>query len=283
MKIREALKQERLAQHKTQSEWIKNIDMSVSHYSEIESGYSHNGKESDIDSEDLLVLLKSNHVDVLDFFSKVEDSYAINRKNLEYQKLSQELTDAFNEADAKKAKRIKNKIASLPEINKKELYYRAVLISADLKDHMTSLSPNMIVKIDQVVYQSNNWLEDREALVIFGNSMPILSKELLVQRMGQVLRKYNDIENFSEIVQRRISTICINYLFNAIFLKSTDEHINSTLRLIYKLPSDDIFGMKKLIAKYFEDVLNGDVKHIHELKELMIRNGLEGTAKRLPI
>ena len=59
MKIREALRKERLAQHKTQAAWIKNISMSVSHYSEIETGYAKSGKEADIDSEKLILLLKS--------------------------------------------------------------------------------------------------------------------------------------------------------------------------------------------------------------------------------
>ncbi len=283
MKIREALKQERLAQHKTQNEWVKDINISVSHYSEIESGYARNGKQYDIDSEDLLILLKSNNVDVLDFFSKVEKSYVTNPKEIEYQKLSQELTEAFNNANAQQAEKIKKQIEKLPDVNKNKLYYRAVLISADLKDHMVSLSQNMINRIDQVIYQSNNWLEDSEALIIFGNSMPILSKNILIQRMGQILRKYNDIKNMSEIMQRRISTICINYLYNAIFLKGTDKYINSTLLFLQKLPADDIFGMKKLIAQYFKDVLSGDIKHIHELKKLMIRSGLQGIVNKLPI
>lgn len=46
MKIREAFRKERLAQHKTQAAWIKNIPISVSHYSEIETGYAKNGKEA---------------------------------------------------------------------------------------------------------------------------------------------------------------------------------------------------------------------------------------------
>lgn len=44
--------------------------MSVSHYSEIETGYAKNGKEADIDSEKLILLLKSNHVDIIKFLSQ---------------------------------------------------------------------------------------------------------------------------------------------------------------------------------------------------------------------
>ena len=75
MRINEALKRERLAQHKTQSQWIRDINVSLSHYSEIESGYSRNGKSSDIDSEVLIKLLKSNNVNITNFFESVADAY----------------------------------------------------------------------------------------------------------------------------------------------------------------------------------------------------------------
>lgn len=64
MKIREDLRKERLAQHKTQAAWIKNIPIYVSHYSEIETGYAKNGKEADI----------------IKFFESVNGSYKIDER-----------------------------------------------------------------------------------------------------------------------------------------------------------------------------------------------------------
>lgn len=104
MTIGEALRRERKAQHKTQAQWIKKIDMLVSHYSEIESGYKHNGKSSDIDSEDLILLLKSNHVNLGDFFDSVKDAYIVDEK-IEF--LSRELYKALNEANYTKAEQIR--------------------------------------------------------------------------------------------------------------------------------------------------------------------------------
>ena len=99
MKIREALRKERLAQHKTQAAWIKNIPMSVSHYSEIETGYAKNGKEADIDSEKLILLLKSNHVDIIKFFESVNGSYKIDERARMIEDISNQLSIAFNNND----------------------------------------------------------------------------------------------------------------------------------------------------------------------------------------
>lgn len=68
LNVGQALKNERLAQNKTQREWIRDIHISVSRYSEIENGIIKNGKKADIGSEQLIWLLESNNVDVRDFF-----------------------------------------------------------------------------------------------------------------------------------------------------------------------------------------------------------------------
>lgn len=280
MRIGEALRKERLAQGKTQSKWIKGINISVSHYSEIESGYTRNGKRSDINSEDLIRLLKYNNVNIADFFEIVSTSYEVDEKTEKLEKYMRELRIAFNDSNLEKVRLLKNKLVSIPSIPK-SIYYQAVLFEADLTDHMMSLDEKIKQKIDRYIYQSSDWVTDTSALIIFGDSMPILDKQVLITRMGQVLRKYTKINNFSTTVKIRISTICINYLYNAIFVKQIDKYIFESLKLIKKLPADDIFGLKKIIAKYFEDVLNNDLTHIKELKLILKRSGLEVIAAKL--
>ena len=70
LNVGQALKNERLAQNKTQREWIRDIHISVSRYSEIENGVIKNGKKADIGSEQLLLLLESNAVSNLFYFLK---------------------------------------------------------------------------------------------------------------------------------------------------------------------------------------------------------------------
>ena len=70
LNVGQALKNERLAQNKTQREWTIDIHISVSRYSEIENGVIKNGKKADIGSEQLILLLESNAVSNLFYFLK---------------------------------------------------------------------------------------------------------------------------------------------------------------------------------------------------------------------
>lgn len=274
LNVGQALENERLAQNKTQREWIRDIHISVSRYSEIENGIIKNGKKADIGSEQLIRLLESNNVDVREFFSNLSKGATSNEK------LSSELSQSFNDGDAKRADELRKKIlmnsgASL------SLKYRAILIAAELKDHMASLDQNTIDKISNYLYRSNDWVKNKEALILFGNSMPRMNSTVLKRRMKQVIKEYADINKFSDDVRRRISTICVNYVFNAIFVYKTDVCVRESLDLIKSIPANDIYGLKKMVGQYYLDYLNGDQKHIAELKNLLERCGYSFLANHL--
>lgn len=272
--VGQALKNERLAQNKTQREWIRDIHISVSRYSEIENGVIKNSKKADIGSEQLIQLLESDNVNVRDFLKNLpENSTSI-------KKLSLELSRTFNDGDAKRADELRKKILMNSEASL-SLKYRAILIAAELKDHMASLDQNTIDKISNYLYRSNDWVRNKEALILFGNSMPRMNSTVLRRRMKQVIKEYADINKFSDDVRRRISTICVNYLFNAIFVYKTDAYVQESLDLIKSLPANDIYGLKKMVGQYYADYLNGDQKHMAELKELLERCGYTFLASHL--
>lgn len=272
--VGQALKNERLAQNKTQREWIRDIHISVSRYSKIENGVIKNSKKADIGSEQLIQLLESNNVNVRDFFKNLpENSTSI-------KKLSLELSRTFNDGDAKRADELRKKILMNSEASL-SLKYRAILIAVELKDHMASLDQNTIDKISNYLYRSNDWVRNKEALILFGNSMPRMNSTVLRRRMKQVIKEYADINKFSDDVRRRISTICVNYVFNAIFVYKTDAYVQESLDLIKSLPANDIYGLKKMVGQYYADYLNGDQKHMAELKELLERCGYTFLASHL--
>ena len=70
-------------------------------------------------------------------------------------------------------------------------------------------------------------------------------------------------------------------MFNAIFVYKTDAYVQESLDLIKSLPVNDIYGLKKMVGQYYVDYLNGDQKHIAELKDLLERCGYASLAKRL--
>lgn len=272
--VGQALKNERLAQNKTQREWIRDIHISVSRYSEIENGVIKNSKKADIGSEQLIQLLESNNVNVRDFFKNLSEN------STSIKKLSLELSRTFNDGDAKRADELRKKILMNSEASL-SLKYRAILIAAELKDHMASLDQNTIDKISNYLYRSNDWVRNKEALILFGNSMPRMNSTVLRRRMKQVIKEYADINKFSDDVRRRISTICVNYVFNAIFVYKTDAYVQESLDLIKSLPANDIYGLKKMVGQYYADYLNGDQKHMAELKELLERCGYTFLASHL--
>lgn len=222
--------------------------MSVSHYSEIESGYKHNGKSSDIDSEDLILLLKSNHVNLGDFFDSVKDAYIVDEKEEKIEFLSRELYKTFNEANYTKAEQIRKQVQQLPYAPK-SLYYSSILIAADLKDNMMTLDPMIKSKIDKYLYQSAKWVDNTEMLVIFGNSIPMFDKNTMILRMNQLIRRYKNINTFPKGVQIRISNLCINYLYDIILIRKEKDHIDGALQLLKKSAHSLIFNKKCQIQK----------------------------------
>lgn len=274
LNIGRALRNERLAQNKTQREWIKDVTISVSRYSEIENNTIKNGKKADIDSEKLILLLESNNVDVKEFFSNLQ------YKSTSIEKLSLEISQAFNNGNYKKASEVKRKIFASSNAPL-SLKYRAILIVSELKDHMASLDQKTIDEISSYLYKSSDWVKNKEALILFGNSMPRMNSNILKRRMKQIINEYSAINKFPDRVQRRISTICINYIFNAIFIYKIDVYVQESLDLIKKLPANDVYGLKKLVGQYYLDYLKSDQKHMTELKELLRRCRYNSLASRL--
>ena len=77
MTIRELLKDYRISQKKTQKQWAKDV-ISPSFYAKVEKNLSR------ISAEDLIELLHSNQIPVIDFFSKLnQKDKSINQQELE--------------------------------------------------------------------------------------------------------------------------------------------------------------------------------------------------------
>ena len=139
---------------------------------------------------------------------------------------------------------------------------------------MTSIDKATRTKINQYIYQKDNWVTDNEALTILGNSMPISVPDILIARMGKVLRYYKNLENCPSTFQRRVSTVCVNCLYMALCIRKIDKYVSEIMALIRTLPFDDRFGLKILITQYFEDMRNGDKKSMQQLKNVLRHAGL---------
>lgn len=104
MRISEALRKERKDRNLKQKDMIKHLAISKSHYSQIEHGKHR------IYADNLLKMLADNNIDYQHFFDEVAPRYGFRNENSELQK---EMSQAFYEADLKKAEILKDKIFQL--------------------------------------------------------------------------------------------------------------------------------------------------------------------------
>lgn len=177
MKISEALRKERQDRNLKQKDMIKHLAISKSHYSQIEHGKHR------IYAEDLLKMLADNNIDYHHFFDEVAPSYGFRNDNSELQK---EMSQAFYEADVKKAEMLKDKI--LQQNFPMEYKLHALLIVAELKK--TKLDAKTQKEILQSMFSQNDWTKNRDTLRIFGNAMKYFDKSVRRTLMQSVLRTY---------------------------------------------------------------------------------------------
>ena len=97
--------------------------------------------------------------------------------------------------------------------------------------------------------------------------MPISDPDILIARMGKVLRYYKNLENCPATFQRRVSAVCVNYLYTALCIRKIDKYVSETMALIRTLS--------------FDDMKNGDKKSMQQLKNVLRHAGLTKLANRL--
>lgn len=113
MTIGELLKDERLAKAKTQKEWVGDI-ISTSYYAKVEKNKHR------ITAEELLALLRRNHIDSSDFFQRLENNQDLIHE--QEQTWSHMATDAVYHHDIPTLKNIVQSIkdSELPQDKKEE-------------------------------------------------------------------------------------------------------------------------------------------------------------------
>lgn len=271
MKISEALRKERQDRNLKQKDMIKHLAISKSHYSQIEHGKHR------IYADNLLKMLADNNIDYQHFFDEVAPRYGFRNENSELQK---EMSQAFYEADLKKAEMLKDKI--LQQNFPMEYKLHALLIVAELKK--TKLDAKTQKEILQSMFSQNDWTKNRDTLRIFGNAMKYFDKSVRRTLMQSVLRTYKNINNFSDGEIIRIATICVNYLFNIDDKHDfQDKEVEQIFLLLKSLEPIPAFLMYKLLGKFYLAISKDQKEHAKEIKDSLKLAGYTEIAKRLVI
>ncbi|KRL89439.1 helix-turn-helix domain-containing protein [Lactobacillus kalixensis] len=266
--IGEALRLERKSRKISQKNWIEGTKLSISHYSQIENDVHK------INADDLLFILRKYQIPISDFVEKID----FNTKD-EAKFISYELACAFYANDLIYAQRLQQ------IINKKnlplEVKYHAELVIAALTGKTKDMSLQHKNSIIKVVFSSDDWTLNQDSLRLFGRCMELFTSEQLVLLMKSVLKRYKDIEKWSNDIQERIATICINYLYN-VWDKTSFDNINLVFELIDNLPAIPHFCIQKIISTYFKAVIDKDIAKTETIKDTLKLSGYKNIAKKLP-
>lgn len=263
------LYQERKKRHLTQKKFLGGI-VSVSQYSRVESG------EQDLRTNEFFKIVQLNHINITDLLNPKDQR---DSKELEDKKLN-ELAVAFYERDLNKIKQIKEEDKKNDAIT--TLLLDATLMEKILENNLDDLDPKIVEKFSKKLDEAEDWTTDKVFLQLFGSSMMIFNMDRLNMYMKEIVKRYgNTINQYSFERQRRIGSICINYLGRS--YKDNDRtQLSQVLLILYNMPAIPDLLMYKLLGQYFEALFTNDQKKVNELLKVLSFSGYEKFIMNLP-
>lgn len=263
------LYQERKKRHLTQKKFLGGI-VSVSQYSRVESG------EQDLRTNEFFKIVQLNHINITDLLNPKDQR---DSKELEDKKLN-ELAVAFYERDLNKIKQIKEEAKKNDAIT--TLLLDATLMEKNLENNLDDLDPKIVEKFSKKLDEAEDWTTDKVFLQLFGSSMMIFNMDRLNMYMKEIVKRYgNTINQYSFERQRRIGSICINYLGRS--YKDNDRtQLSQVLLILYNMPAIPDLLMYKLLGQYFEALFTNDQKKVNELLKVLSFSGYEKFIMNLP-
>ena len=263
------LYQERKKRHLTQKKFLGGI-VSVSQYSRVESG------EQDLRTSEFFKIVQLNHINITDLLNPKDQR---DSKELEDKKLN-ELAVAFYERDLNKIKQIKEESKKNDGLT--TLLLDATLMEKILENNLDDLDPKIIEKFSKKLDEAEDWTTDKVFLQLFGSSMMIFNMDRLNMYMKKIVKRYgNTINQYSFERQRRIGSICINYLGRS--YKDNDRtQLSQVLLILYNMSAIPDLLMYKLLGQYFEALFTNDREKADELLKVLSFSGYEIFVMNLP-
>lgn len=268
MTIGEALKEIRMSLHYTQRQMVEGTNISVSHYSKIESG------TQEIKAIDLFKLLDKRRIDISTFKLKINKS-----KQNDLDVLSDELSKAFYKPDIEKLKKIKAKIDTYNDAE--ELQIRAEIAVAGLTNQINGIREKLSNRIIKYLVANRQWTQDPNMLRLIGNSIWIINVDSLNLIMMELFYAYQNIENKSLETQKRIASIYVNY-FHVLYKYHEYELADKYIKMLKKLPPVPELTLFKIMTLYYEALFNGDKRKAKEIID-PLRYVVPKIVKYLPI
>ena len=258
MKIGERLHRVRNLHGLTQEQMAAGI-ISKSQYWRIE-------KESNaIRASSLIKILNQNKISVLKFFKDIDDS-GIKRRELQ-----DLITNAYFARDYKKLEKIK-----LEKIKKQStnLQMKRLIdwLLVELKGENQDFPDEDKRKLRYNVWQVERWNDD--ILWFFFHTLYLYKYSNLEGIINALISKFTKNEKIEDRQLQLIASIAVRYL-NICYKQNNRYEAKKVIRFLRKIPDKIEFGLAKMIADYYEALLNKKKVDAEEILDLIKACGYE--------
>ena len=242
MTIGNLLRQYRQEAGKTQRAWIGDI-VSPSFYSKIEKNTTR------ISAQDLIEILRFNHIDLASFFSKL-DYRSKSEDELKKNVISKSI-DAYYEFDIDQLSAIKNAIAKSAVHNKEDLILKLniLIYTANSSPEKLSLSEKQQLKAK--FYNEDNL--DQESLKNFCNYMYFFDFTSNLTITKKFLKKFG--RSNDEKIQFLVLGILINMIGISIKHQSY-KNARQLIKISKKIPTKPSTCFSKMVLFLLENLIN---------------------------
>ena len=242
MTIGNLLRQYRQEAGKTQRAWIGDI-ISPSFYSKIEKNTTR------ISAQDLIEILRYNHIDLDSFFSKL-DYRSKSEDELKKNVISKSI-DAYYEFDIDQLSAIKNAIAKSAVHNKEDLILKLniLIYTANSSPEKLSLSEKQQLKAK--FYNEDNL--DQESLKNFCNYMYFFDFTSNLTITKKFLKKFG--RSNDEKIQFLVLGILINMIGISIKHQSY-KNARQLIKISKKIPTKPSTCFSKMVLFLLENLIN---------------------------
>ncbi|GAA3635175.1 helix-turn-helix transcriptional regulator [Lactobacillus hamsteri] len=261
MTIGEQLKKTRTLLGLTQTQMCSGI-VTESFYSRVERGLS------EINATDLFKILNEHHVSLYDFFEVFEDVRPLQ------QVIEHEAITAFNNHNLSALKRLdkNNKVTN----HKLKLVIR--LMISVLTNSVDKIPVDLQVEMKHNILQIGNWNE--AALWELAISMSLYDFDEMKLLIDSAFSSFHQV-NITDEYLLAISNVAINYL--AICYKNKDlQECTKAIQFINKLPLNSTITMSKIIAKYYQALIDNDKERAEGIIKLLKQSGYSNYVKNFP-
>lgn len=253
MNIGERLHQVRNLHGLTQEQMVAGI-ISKSQYWRIE-------KESNaIRASSLIKILNQNKISVLKFFKDIDDS-GIKRRELQ-----DLVTNAYFARDYKKLGKIKKQSTNL------QMKRLIDWLLAELKGKSQDFPDEDKRKLRYNVWQVERWNDD--ILWFFFHTLYLYKYSNLEEIINGLISKFTKNEKIEDRQLQLIASIAVRYL-NICYKQNNRYEAKKVIRFLRKIPDKIEFGLAKMIADYYEALLNKKKVDAEEILDLIKTCGYE--------